>query len=239
MTKKILNQNANYTLEIIRSVEEEFTFEKKPINRFQITNGFENDQTFSKRDKLDVLKKKVDSIDNCNLKNHSKKIIMGSGELNSPIMIIGEAPGLDEENSGLTFEGNVGQLLEKMLLAIEIQRKKIYTTYSVNFRPPNDRKPSSSEIKRYSIFLKEHISIIDPKILILMGSTAMEAITGFNGKISDERGQWKEIILKSKTYPLIITYSPSYLIRYPEFKKYSWADLKEIRNKIQDLNIRI
>ena len=88
---------------------------------------------------------------------------MGSGELNSPIMIIGEAPGLDEENSGLTFEGNVGQLLEKMLSAIEIQRKKIYTTYSVNFRPPNDRKPSSSEIKRYSIFLKEHISIIDPK----------------------------------------------------------------------------
>ena len=77
---------------------------------------------------------------------------MGSGELNSPIMIIGEAPGLDEENSGLTFEGNVGQLLEKMLSAIEIQRKKIYTTYSVNFRPPNDRKPSSSEIKRYSIF---------------------------------------------------------------------------------------
>ena len=206
MTKKILNQNANYTLEIIRSVEEEFTFEKKPINRFQITNGFENDQTFSKRDKLDDLKKKVDSIDNCNLKNHSKKIIMGSGELNSPIMIIGEAPGLDEENSGLTFEGNVGQLLEKMLSAIEIQRKKIYTTYSVNFRPPNDRKPSSSEIKRYSIFLKEHISIIDPKILILMGSTAMEAITGFNGKISNERGQWKEIILKNKTYPLIITY---------------------------------
>ena len=72
-----------------------------------------------------------------------------------------------------------------------------------------------------------------------MGSTAMEAITGFNGKISDERGQWKEIILKSKTYPFIITYSPSYLIRYPEFKKYSWTDLKEIRNKIQDLNIRI
>ena len=126
-----------------------------------------------------------------------------------------------------------------MLSAIEIQRKKIYTTYSVNFRPPNDRKPSSSEIKRYSIFLKEHISIIDPKILILMGSTAMEAITSFNGKISDERGQWKEIILKNKTYPFIITYSPSYLIRYPEFKKYSWADLKEIRNKIQDLNIRI
>ena len=126
-----------------------------------------------------------------------------------------------------------------MLLAINIKREKIYLTYSINFRPPEDRKPSSQEIKRYSIFLKEHISIIDPKILILMGSTAMEAVTGLNNKISNERGKWKEIILKNKTYPIMITFSPSYLIRFPENKKYSWEDLKKIRQKIKDLNIKI
>ncbi len=107
------------------------------------------------------------------------------------------------------------------------------------FRLPEDRKPTSQEIKRYSIFLKEHISIIDPKVIILFGSTAMESIISSNKKISNERGNWKEIILKNKTYPLMITFSPSYLIRFPENKKFAWEDLKKIRQKIQDLNIKI
>ena len=81
--------------------------------------------------------------------------------------------------------------------------------------------------------------LADPKIIILMGSTAMEAVTGLNNKISSERGKWKEIILKNKTFPIIITFSPSYLLRFPENKKYSWEDLKKIRSKIQELNIEI
>ena len=72
-----------------------------------------------------------------------------------------------------------------------------------------------------------------------MGSTAMEAVTGLTNKISNERGKWKEIILKNRTYPIMVTFSPSYLIRFPENKKYSWEDLKRIRQKIQDLNIKI
>ena len=83
------------------------------------------------------------------------------------------------------------------------------------------------------------MSIINPKIVILMGGSAMEAVTGINTKISDERGKWKEVILKNKTYPLMITFNPSYLIRFPENKKYSWEDLKRIRQKIQDLKINI
>ena len=126
-----------------------------------------------------------------------------------------------------------------MLLAINIELDKVYSTYSINFRPPEDRKPTSREIKRYSVFLKEHISIINPKIIILMGSTAMEAVTNLNNKISLERGKWKEIILKNKTFPLMITLSPSYLIRFPENKKYSWEDLKKIRQKIKDLNLKV
>ena len=83
------------------------------------------------------------------------------------------------------------------------------------------------------------MSIINPKIVILMGSSAMEAVTGINTKISAERGKWKEVILKNKTYPIMITFNPSYLIRFPENKKYSWEDLKRIRQKIQDLKINI
>tara|TARA_Y100000741_G_scaffold326977_1_gene279338 strand:- start:652 stop:1035 length:384 start_codon:yes stop_codon:yes gene_type:complete len=125
-----------------------------------------------------------------------------------------------------------------MLIAINIKREKIYSTYSVNFRTPEDRKPTNTEIKRYSKFLKEHIYIVNPKIIILMGSTAMEAITGSITKISNERGKWKEIIIGNKTFPLMVTFSPSYLIRFHENKKFSWEDLKKIKQKIQDLNIK-
>ena len=154
-------------------------------------------------------------------------------------MLIGEAPGIEEEKSGTTFKGEVGELLNKMLLAINIKRQSIYLSYAINFKPPEDRKPTSQEVKRYSVFLKEHITIINPKIIILMGSSAMEAVTGINNRISSERGKWKEIILKNKTYPVLITFNPSYLIRFPENKKYSWADLKELKKKISEMKIII
>ena len=95
------------------------------------------------------------------------------------------------------------------------------------------------DLSYYKNFLKEHISIIDPKIIILFGSTAMESVISSNERISNERGKWKEIILKNKTYPLIVTFSPSYLIRFPDKKKYSWEDLKKIRQKMKDLSIKI
>ena len=154
-------------------------------------------------------------------------------------MLIGETPGIEEDKSGTTFKGEVGELLNKMLLAIEIKRKNIYCSYTINFRTPEDRKPTSLEIKRYSVFLKKHISIINPKIVVLMGSSAMEAVTSINGKISSERGKWKEIILKNKTYPVMISFNPSYLIRFPENKKYSWEDLKKIKQKINEMKIII
>ena len=242
MTKKGLNQNAKYVQEFIDIIEPNFIFENKPINRFKIVKDSEKkvvQNNLDKKTKLQELKRKINSIDDCNLKDNAKNLILGDGNIDSPIMLIGETPGDLEDNSGYSFQGNVGELLKKMLLAINVKREKIYTAYSINFRPPDDRKPTSKEIKRYSIFIKEHITIIDPKIIILMGSTAMEAVTGINDKISLERGNWKEIILNNKTYPLIISFSPSYLIRFPENKRYSWEDLKKIKRKIEDLNIKV
>ena len=126
-----------------------------------------------------------------------------------------------------------------MLNEINFDIKKVYLTYVLNFRIPEDKKPNTQDLKRYSKFLKEHISIINPKIIILMGSTAMEAVTGINDKISNERGKWKEVIFNNVSVPVMITFSPSYLIRYPDNKKYSWEDLKRIREKIQNLEISI
>ena len=239
MTKKTLNQNAKYTEQLIDLIEPDFNFSNKPLNRFKIEEIDNENNYQNKIEKLSKLKKKINSIENCNLKDNSKNLILGDGNIKSPIMIIGETPGEAEDDCGFSFQGEVGPLLKKMLLAIDLDINKIYKTYSINFRTPEDRKPTTKEIKRYSPFLKDHISIIDPKIIILMGSTAMESIINSNNKISVERGNWKEIILKNKTYPLMITYSPSYLLRYPENKKYSWEDLKKIKKKIQELNINI
>jgi uracil-DNA glycosylase len=238
MTKKDLNQNAKYDQKLIDILEPDFVFDDKPINRFKVLQNNDDAGKQNKVNKLLALKKQINSIENCNLKHNSKNLVMGDGNINGPIMLIGEAPGAEEDSSGLPFQGVVGALLDKMLLAINIEREKLYSTYSINFRPPEDRKPTSQEVKRYSIFLKEHISIINPKIVILMGGAAMEAVTGLNGRVSNERGEWKEIILKNKTLPLIITFNPSYLIRFPENKKFSWEDLKKIKQKVQDLKIK-
>ena len=239
MTKKMLNQNAKYDQRFLDKVETKFEFSNKPINRLKIVKENSVQNKTGKEERILRLKKKINSIEDCNLRNNSKNLVMGDGDINSPIMLIGEAPDEKEDLEAKTFCGDVGILLNKMLLAIKIKREKVYSTYSINFRPPNDRKPTTQEIKRYSIFLKEHISIIDPKILILMGTTAMEAVTGLGNQISNERGNWKEIIIGNKTIPVIITFNPSYLIRYPDKKKFSWEDLKKIRKKVEDLNIII
>ena len=237
--KKLINQNDKLNEELINTIEADFVFDKKPINRFSAIKKESDISQRNKQDLLENLKKQLNSIDNCKLKSNSKNIVLGEGNIDSPIMLIGEAPGEIEDKVGNPFKGEIGELLDKMLIAINIKRQNIYTSYAINFRPPEDRKPTSPEIKRYSNFLKEHISIIDPKIIILMGSTAMEAVTGINEKISSERGKWKEIILNNNTYPLMITFNPSYLIRYPDNKKYSWEDLKKIREKVKELKLTI
>ena len=239
MTKRTLNQNSKSIQKLIDIIEPDFIFSEKPLNRMKTINISENVDDSQKLEKLEELKKQLNSIENCNLKINSKNLTIGDGDINSPLMIVGETPGYEEDKSGLTFQGEIGDLLKKMFSAININLESIYKTYSINFRPPDDRRPSSQEIKRYSVFLKEHISIIDPKIIILLGGTAMEALTGLNSKITDERGKWKEIILKNKSYPLLITYNPSYLLRYPEYKRQSWEDLKNIREQIKKLKIQI
>ncbi|WP_440931394.1 uracil-DNA glycosylase [Candidatus Pelagibacter sp.] len=239
MIKNKSDHSLVYTDEFINTIEQDFVFSNKPINRFKVNLETSKNQNADKKALLEELKKNINSIENCNLKSNSKHLILGDGEPDSRIMLIGEAPSATEDESGKTFQGEVGALLDKMLLAIEIKRDSIYLSYAINFRPPEDRKPTSQEIKRYSIFLKKHISIIDPKLIIVVGSSAMEALTGSGNKISKERGNWKEIILDNKTYPMMISFNPSYLIRFPENKKYSWEDLKKIRDKIKELKIKL
>ena len=232
MTKKILNQNDIINTEMINSYDLDCVFSNNPINRVKNEPLVEN-----KTDQLKKLGEKIQNIENCELKKNASKIVFADGDIDSPIMIVGEGPGQKEDELGKPFVGDAGMLLNKMLKAINIDRKNIYITNVVNFRPPNNRKPESGEITRYSNFLRDHISIIDPKILVLMGSTAMESLFGSKIKISKGRGAWKEVIINNKTYLTMITFHPAYLLRQADQKKYSWADLKTIRKKIDELGI--
>ena len=239
MIKKPINQNDSYNLELLNSVGYDYEFNNNPINRLKNKINTSKISLENKAKSLEMLKQEINSIENCKLKKNSNKIVFGDGNINSSVMVIGEAPGKKENLSGKTFVDEDGDLLIKMLLAINIKKENIYTTYVVNYRPPEDRKPTTDEIERYSIFLQKHISIINPRLIILMGSTAMQALTGLNSKISIERGRWKEVIVKNTNYNVIITFNPSYLLRAPENKKYSWVDLKKIKQKITDLNLDI
>ena len=228
INEEILNQ------EFLKSIESEYIFDNAPINRLK-----KNEENDGIDKKLIELREKIKSIEDCELKKFAKNIVFSDGNPKSQIMIVGEGPGEKEDMIGKPFVGEAGMLLNKMLNAIKIKRENIYITNVVNYRPPNNRKPEISEINRYSVFLREHILIINPKILILMGSTAMEALFGQKLKISKERGKWKEIIINQKTFLTILTFHPAYLLRQPDQKKYSWEDLKNIRKKIDELKIKI
>ena len=228
------NQNDILNSELINSYDIEYVFNNKPINRIKTKPKVEN-----KSKLLENLKEKISNIENCELKNHATQLVFSDGTAESQLMIVGEGPGQKEDELGKPFVGDAGMLLNRMLKAINIDRNKVYITNVVNYRPPNNRKPEPAEIIRYSNFLREHISIIDPKILILMGSSAMEALFGSKIRISKERGAWKEVIVNQKTYLTIITFHPAYLLRQPDQKKYSWSDLKEIRKKIDELDLKV
>ena len=152
-------------------------------------------------------------------------------------MLIGEAPGANEDQEGLPFVGRAGILLDKMLAAIHLDRKKVYISNIINYRPPDNRRPTEEEIKRYLPFIIKHIEIINPKILILLGSTAMNALIGKDVVISKMRGQWIEKKIGNCKTSIIITFHPAFLIRQPAQKKWAWIDLKMVRDKKIELKI--
>jgi uracil-DNA glycosylase family 4 len=230
MIKKNINQNDILNIGLFNSLNHSYIFNKSPINRYKTKENIK----FTSAD-LKNLKNTIDTIQDCELKKNALQVVFGNGNINAKLMIIGGAPGEKENRTGKSFVGEDGSLLEKMLNAINIKKENVYLTYAVNYRPLLDRKPTSNEIKKYNIFLLKHISIINPKLIVLMGSTAMEALTGLNNKISNERGKWKEVIIKNKSYHTMITFDPSYLLRFPENKKYSWEDLKKIKKKLVNL----
>jgi len=226
MNKKDINpvKLINY----YKLINHNLIYNNKAINRYKKDN-FE--LSGDKAANLDKLKKSILNLNNCDLKRQAKNIVFSDGNPNSKIMLIGEAPGANEDEEGLPFVGRAGALLDKMLAAIDLNRKKVYISNIINYRPPDNRRPTDEEIKRYLPFITKHIEIISPKILVLLGSTAMSALIGNEVVISKMRGKWIEKKFGNCKTSVIITFHPAFLMRQPAQKKMAWIDLKMIRDK--------
>jgi DNA polymerase len=233
--KKNLNQKLIGLIDYYSLINANLLLSDKPIERRN--NKAITTFTGTKIEKLDKLKKKIQFIKDCNLKKSSTNLVFGDGNINSKIMIIGEAPGANEDMEGKPFVGRAGKLLNKMLEAIQLDRSRVYITNVVNFRPPENRKPTEDEIRRYLPFLISHIEIINPKILLLLGSTALNTLIGDEVVISKARGKWIEKEVGNIKPYIIASFHPAFLMRQPEQKKLAWIDLKMIRDKSKSLRI--
>jgi len=230
----MLKNNKIKLIKYYNLINHNLIYNNKAINRYKKDN-FEIPEDRSKS--LEFLKKSIMNLKKCDLKKNAKNIVFSDGNPKSKIMLIGEAPGANEDDEGLPFVGRAGMLLDKMLNAINLDRKKVYISNIINYRPPENRRPTDEEIKRYLPFITKHIEIINPKILVLLGSTAMNALIGNDVVISKMRGKWIEKEFGNCKTSVIITFHPAFLMRQPAQKKMSWIDLKMIREKKNKLNI--
>lgn len=183
---------------------------------------------------LDELKAKLLAFDGCSLKKLATHTVFANGDSRSPLMFVGEAPGADEDLQGVPFVGASGQLLNKMLAAIHIQRSDVYVTNVVNWRPPGNRPPTPDEIASCLPFLERHIALVAPKFLVLLGGTAMKAVLRRTGSLSQARGIWHSYRPVPDVAPIrtLVTFHPSYLLRSPGQKTLAWQDLQMLQGAL-------
>ena len=218
-------------------INNELVYDNKSIVRYKKNN--KNNAPKKKLNQLEELRKRINSIKNCDLKKSATNLVFSDGNPFAKIMIVGEGPGANEDKEGKPFVGRAGKLLDKMLTAIKLNRKNVYISNVVNFRPPMNRKPTDEEIKKYLPFLNKHIELINPKILLLLGGTALNALIGNEVVISKARGKWTNKKFGESTIQIIASFHPAFLMRQPDQKKYAWEDLKMIRKKISELKIKL
>ena len=182
---------------------------------------------------LEELKHKMSTFQGCQLYKSATNMVFSDGNPKSKIMLIGEAPGHDEDLQAKPFVGRSGKLLDKMLEAIDLNREKVYIANIIPWRPPANRRPTEDEINSCLPFILKHIEIIKPSALMLLGSTATFAILRNKEGISKIRGKWVDLKINQMTIPTMPTFHPAFLLRQPGQKKHVWTDLQSLRDKIK------
>lgn len=177
---------------------------------------------------LDQLRQSLMDFDAGEISDHARQAVFARGNPDADIMVIGEAPGRDEDIQGKPFVGRSGQLLDKIFAAIGLGEDDLYITNVVNWRPPKNRNPTAQEIAICKPFLLRHIELMDPKYIVLVGGISLSALTDLNG-IMKNRGQWTTLSVGGKDIPTLPIYHPAFLLRQPALKKDVWRDMLSLR----------
>lgn len=183
---------------------------------------------------LDALKGALADFDAGVLSDHARQMVFARGNPDADIMVIGEAPGREEDIQGKPFVGPAGQLLDKMFAAIDMAAEALYITNVCNWRPPKNRNPSEEELALCAPFITRHMELIAPKLIVIVGGVSLQALTGKTG-IMKTRGRWQEIVVGGTAVPAMPIYHPAFLLRRPELKRDAWRDLLAIRERLNTL----
>lgn len=189
-------------------------------------------EVVDKCNSLEALKLAVESFEGCSLKKTATNTVFSDGNSKAEVMVIGEAPGANEDIKGIPFCGESGQLLDKIFASIGLSRKEnLYITNTVFWRPPGNRKPTEQELSMCLPFLEKHIALINPKLIVIVGSVALQAL--FNDALSISKQRQKKFVYKNpylnREITAIATFHPSYLLRQPSQKRFAWQDMLFIR----------
>ncbi len=185
---------------------------------------------------LDELRSAIEGFDGCNLKFTARSTVFCDGNPSARIMLIGEAPGRDEDAQGLPFVGKSGQLLNKMLAAIGLDRTSVYISNVLPWRPPGNRTPSPAETEICRPFIEKHIELARPDIIVLIGGSSSKTLLKTRSGVMSLRGKWTSLEIAGRVIPVLPTLHPAYLLRVPSHKKMAWADLLSIKAKLDALD---
>jgi DNA polymerase len=184
---------------------------------------------------LAELKAALEGFDGGALKRGATNTVFADGNPQSRIMFIGEAPGRDEDRQGLPFVGRAGKLLDKMLAAISLDRTSAYITNVLNWRPPDNREPTPEEAAMCLPFLRRHIELVNPQVIILLGGVSLRHVMGNTSGIMKTRGRWLDYNVAGRMVPVMPTLHPAYLLRQPAHKKLAWRDLQAVAARMEAL----
>ncbi len=188
--------------------------------------GVNKNEAYNDIHDLGELREIAKDCQDCRLRATCKQVVFGCGDINSKVMVIGEGPGADEDQQGIPFVGKAGQLLNKILMAAELERDQLYITNVVKCRPPENRLPSPDEVKCCSKYLEAQIRIMKPRIIVCLGSLASQTVVDPKVRISKIRGQW----IERNQIRIMATFHPAALLRNPAYKRPTWSDFQAIRD---------
>jgi uracil-DNA glycosylase len=178
---------------------------------------------------LAALAAAVEGCTRCRLAQGRQKIVFGSGNPDADLMFIGEAPGAEEDRQGLPFVGPAGELLTKIIQAMDLRREDVYIANVVKCRPPGNRDPQPDEVATCRGYLERQIELVNPRLIVILGRVAAQTLLGVDSPIGQMRGQWYQV----QGVPTMITYHPAALLRNQALKRPTWEDMQQVRDRLR------